>query len=347
MYSYNVEKINLNKESQINEVKSFLSEFQLELDDNVDYTVVIRIEGEIKATCSKAKSVFKCFAVSKELQGEGISNKLITALNDRLFEEGMYHSFIFTKPENISIFEGLNYKLVYQVEKAALLENGLYDINKYLNKIKKKHNLQENKNRAALVMNCNPFTLGHRYLIEEASKNAEEVIVFIVEENKSLFPFDIRYELVKEGVKDLENVKVIPGGEYIISQATFPSYFLRKKDDILSAYTEMDAGIFAEHFCKEFNIYKRFVGEEPYCQVTNQYNESLKKKLNEYKIELCIIERKAHNDTAISASEVRNLIKEDNLKKVKEIVPEVTWTFLNSLKGKEIVEKIKISDSPH
>lgn len=347
MYDYNVEKINLKKESQINEVKSFLNKFELELDDNVDYTIVIRVDGKIKATCSKAKSVFKCFAVSKELQGEGISNKLITALNDRLFEEEMYHSFIFTKPENISVFEGLNYKLVYQVEKAALLENGMYDINKYLNKIKKKYNLQKDRYRAALVMNCNPFTLGHRYLIEEASKNAEEVIIFIVEENKSLFPFNVRYELVKEGVKDLKNVKVIAGGEYIISQATFPSYFLRKKDDILSAYTEMDAGIFAEYFCKKFNICKRFVGEEPYCQVTKQYNKSLKKKLNEYNIELCIIKRKAHNDIAISASEVRNLIKGDSFEKVKEIVPEITWTFLNSVKGKEIVERIKVSNSPH
>ncbi|GAA0123693.1 MULTISPECIES: [citrate (pro-3S)-lyase] ligase [Clostridium] len=347
MYNLNLEKINLNKDRDVLEVKDFLKKFNLDLDNDVDYTVVIRQEGEIKATCSKAKSVFKCFAVSEELRGEGVSAILLNGLNDRLFEENIYHSFIFTKPENIEIFSGLGYKLIETVEKVALLENGIYNIESYLYKLSKKYNLEEKKERSSLVMNCNPFTLGHLYLIEEAAKVSEEVLVFIVEENKSLFPFDVRYNLVKNGTEHLRNVKVIPGGEYIISSATFPSYFLRKKDDILEAYTSLDGKIFGKYFCNKFNINKRFIGEEPYCQVTSQYNKSLKEILPKFNVDVIEIPRKSYEDIAISASKVRELIKEENMNKIKEMVPKVTYDFLNAKEGVEIREKIKLSNSPH
>jgi [citrate (pro-3S)-lyase] ligase len=241
----------------------------------------------------------------------------------------------------------MNYKLIYEVENVALFENGMYDINKYLNKLVKKYNIDCFTEKSAMVMNCNPFTLGHRYLIEMAAKKSKEVVVFIVEEDKSLFPFKYRYELVKEGVKDLENVKVIPGGEYIISSATFPSYFLRKEDEVLEAYTRIDAGIFAKYFCPKFNITNRFVGEEPYCNITKAYNKALKEILEEFGVKLNIIERKSSDGIKISASKVRELIKNDKIQMIEKLVPEVTWEFLNSYKGKEIMEKIKISNSPH
>ncbi|KYH35226.1 [citrate [pro-3S]-lyase] ligase [Clostridium tepidiprofundi DSM 19306] len=347
MYGMNIEEIDLSDKKQVDEIKDFLAKFDLKLDDNVDYTIAIRLDGNIKATCSKAKNVFKCFAVSPELQGEGISNKLITALNNKLFEEGTYHNFIFTKPKNKQIFTSMNYKDIYEVENVCLLENGVYDINKYLDKIADKYNIDNTTEKSALVMNCNPFTLGHRYLIECAARKSKEVLVFIVEEDKSLFPFKYRYELVKKGVSDLENVKVIPGGEYIISSATFPSYFLRKEDEVLKAYTNIDAGIFAKYFCSRFNITDRFVGEEPYCNVTRAYNNALNETLNKYGVKLHIINRKENAGIKISASMVRELIKEDQYDKMKELIPSVTWEFLNSNEGREIMEKIKVSNSPH
>lgn len=347
MYGYDIEKINLKDEKQVQEVREFLNGFDLKMDNNIDYTVVVRSNDKIKATCSKGKNVFKCFAVSPELQGEGISAKLITTLNDKLFEEGIYHSFIFTKPKNKDIFYSMNYKLIYEVENVALFENGMYDIDKYLDKLAKKYDIDDITEKSAMVMNCNPFTLGHRYLIEMAAGNSKEVLVFIVEEDKSLFPFKDRYELVKEGVKDLENVKVIPGGEYIISSATFPSYFLRKEDEILEAYTRIDAGIFGKYFCAKFNITNRFVGEEPYCNVTKAYNKALKEILQVLGVKLNVLQRKSSNGIKISASKVRELIKDDKIQMIEELVPEVTWKFLNSYKGKEIMEKIKISNSPH
>ncbi|WP_315118704.1 [citrate (pro-3S)-lyase] ligase [uncultured Clostridium sp.] len=347
MFGIQVNKINLKNSEERLEVHNFLEEFGLKLDDDVDYTVVIRQEGKIKATCSKAKNIFKCFAVSDDLRGENVTSTLISNLIDKLFEEDIYHSFIFTKPDKIKIFTSLNFKVIYEAEDAVFLEYGLYDINKALDKMIKENNIDLNTSKGALVMNCNPFTLGHRYLIEQASKTCEEVLVFIVEEDKSLFPFKERYSLVKEGTKDLKNVKVIPGGEYIISSATFPTYFIRQEDVRLKAYAEIDAGIFGKYFGSKLNIKKRLVGEEPYCNVTNAYNQTLKEVLPKWGMDLEIIERKEYEGSFISASKVRNYIKEGKIEVAKNMIPEVTWNFLNTEKGKEIVEKIKNSNSPH
>lgn len=346
MFGLNVERLDLKAKNEKQELEVFLSKFGLELDKDVDYSLVVRDGGEIKATCSKAKNVLKCFAVAETLRGEGITNTLITDLINKLFEEGIYHSFIFTKPENISIFSSLGFNLVHQVKDVALLENGIQDINVYLNKLIKKYNISSST-KAALVMNCNPFTLGHQYLIQKAAEENEDVIVFIVEEDRSLFPFETRLELVRKGTEHLKNVTVIPGGEYIISSATFPSYFLREEGTRLNAYTELDAGIFAKYFCSKLNIKRRYVGTEPYCKVTNAYNETLKEVLSKYGVELHMIERKKQGDYQISASTVRNLIKEDKFEELKEILPQTTLGFLHTEKGKEIVAKIKVSNTPH
>ena len=76
------------------------------------------------------------------------------------------------------------------------------------------------KTVGAIVMNCNPFTYGHRYLIEEACKIVDLLIIFVVEENQSLFSFAERFAMVCEGTSDLEKVMVVPSGEYILSNET-------------------------------------------------------------------------------------------------------------------------------
>lgn len=348
MNDLKLQKVNLKNENEKQEVYSFLEGFGLILDSDVDYTVVLRnSSGDIKATCSKAKNIFKCFATSEDLRGENVTATLISHLVDKMFEDGIFHSFIFTKPDKVKIFTSLNFKLLYEVEDAALLEYGIYDINKTLDTMINKYNINPKTSKGALVMNCNPFTKGHRYLIEEAAKNCEEVLLFMVEEDKSLFPFTDRYNLVKKGVEDLKNVTVIPGGEYIISSATFPSYFIRKEDQRMKASQSIDGGIFGKYFSSKLNIVKRFVGEEPYCNVTNAYNQTLKSVLPQYGVEVVEIQRKKYDDDYISASRVRELIKSNQLEEVKNIVSDVTWDFLNSESGKEIIERIKNSNSPH
>ncbi len=336
---YNVEKINLKSKYETEEVRKFLETFSLKYED-IDYTVVIRENDEIIATCSKKENIIKCFAIDENYQGLGISNNLISKITEQLFLEGRYHSFIFTKPENQFLFEGLGYKNIFTTDKVSLLESGNKNINSTLDKLKKEYNIDDSKEYAALVMNCNPFTLGHRYLIETASKENENVIIFVVEEDKSVFPFKVRYRLIKEGTKDLKNVVVVPAGEYIISSATFPSYFLKKNDDALKEYTKLDCNIFGKYFAPKFNIKRRYVGTEPYDQVTNTYNESMQEILPKYNVEVKLIERKQVEDDAISASRVRRLLKEGKFEKVKNLLPKPSFDFLLSKEGELVIDQL-------
>ena len=336
---YNVESINLKSKYETNEVSKFLERFSLKYED-VDYTVVIRENEEIIATCSKKENILKCFAINENYQGLGLSNNLISKVTEKLFLEGRYHSFIFTKPENQYLFEGLAYKNIFTTDKVSLLESGNKNINSSLDKLKKEYNIDNNKEYTALVMNCNPFTLGHRYIVETAAKENENVIIFVVEEDKSVFPFKTRFKLIKEGTKDLKNVVVIPAGEYIISSATFPNYFLKKNDDALKEYTKIDCNIFGKYFVPTFNIVKRYVGTEPHCEVTNIYNETIQEVLPKYNVEVKLINRKEIESDAISASRVRNLLKEGNFEDVKNLVPKTTLDFLLSEEGEKVISRL-------
>lgn len=343
----NIDKINLSNPNEIEEVREFLANFQLKYDNSVDYTIVARDNQKIIATASKEKNVVKCFAIDNSYQGEGLSTQLLTNIVNKMFDEGYYHSMVFTKFINKDLFKGMGYKEVAHTDKVILMEMGNKNINKTLEKIIKKYNIDTSKKRAMLVMNCNPFTLGHQYLIEKVASENEEVLIFVVEEDKSVFPFKVRYELVKKGVAHLPNVKVIEGTEYIISSATFPNYFLRKEDDTLVEYTKLDASVCGEKFGKILNINRRYVGEEPYCNVTNTYNTTLKTILPQYDIEVIIIPRKEIEGKAISASYVRELLREDRFEEIERLVPKTTYEFLLTSQGKEIGEKLKASNTPH
>lgn len=345
MREITIQRINMNSEERL-EVEEFLSTFNLFFDEDIEYTIVARREEEILGTCSYSGKVLKCFAVQEGLQGEGIASKLITQLTDALFDKGVYEYFVFTKPKNVPIFKGLNFHEVYTLEEVALLEGGMANIQRAIEKMYQKSGLAKGK-KAALVMNCNPFTLGHRYLIERASKENHEVVVFVVEEERSLFPFEIRLDLVKKGTEDLKNVHVLPGGNYIISSATFPSYFLREESQRSLAYAKLDAGIFARYIAPVFDIERRYIGTEPYSGMTNQYNKALSAILPKQGIEVVEVERVEKDGRAISASKVRQCIKVGNFQELETLLPPTTYEYIMSSKAKPIIENIQRSDTPH
>lgn len=345
MYDISIQSIDLSTNARL-KVEGFLSTFNLLLDKDVEHTITATYGDEIIGTCSYAGKVLKCFAVKEGFQDQGVASKLITYITNQLFDRGIYETFIFTKPKNLPLFKGLNYREVQRVEEVVLLEGGMSNITRYVKKMSQDSGLDKRK-KAALVMNCNPFTLGHRYLIERASKENDVVVVFIVEEDRSIFPFKVRKNLVKMGTEDLENVHVLSGGSYIISSNTFPSYFLRQEDIKMKAYAKLDAEIFGQYIGPAFNIEKRYIGTEPYCKTTNQYNEALFNILPKHGIEVIGIDRLNAENAPISASEVRRLIKTQNYDIIKSLVPRVTYEFLKSDQARPIIEKIKRSDSPH
>jgi [citrate (pro-3S)-lyase] ligase len=194
--------------------------------------------------------------------------------------------------------------------------------------------------RGAMVVNCNPMTLGHKYLIDTALKKVDDLLVFVVEEDSSIFPFMDRFNIVKEELKDYKNIIVIKGGPYIISRGTFPTYFIKKKDEMLDIYTELDGSIFAKKIAQDLEIDIRFFGEEPIDIVTLNYNNTLKRILEDSSINVEIIRRKQLDNTIISASYVRNLIKVDKIEEAYKFLPNATIKYLQSNNGQIVVKKI-------
>lgn len=181
----------------------------------------------------------------------------------------------------------------------------------------------------SIVMNCNPFTLGHRYLIEQALKQVDYLIIFVVEEDKSVFTFKERFAMVVEGTKDLENVMVVPSGKLILSQTTFPEYFLKIEDEDIVHNVEFDITLFAEQIAPKLNITYRFVGEEPEDKVTDEYNEAMKRILPKYGINIIEIPRAKVEGKMISASSVREKLLKGKSTDIERLVPLTTKRILD------------------
>ncbi len=180
----------------------------------------------------------------------------------------------------------------------------------------------------AIVVNCNPFTLGHRYLVETAAKNCDHLIIFVVQEDQSIFPFDDRLRLVDEGTADLKNVTVIPSGRFIISSLTFSEYFNKAELQDRAVDSSMDVTLFAREIAPCLHISVRFVGEEPFDKVTRQYNDAMRAILPRHGIAFVEIPRKEWDGKPISASRVRTLLEERNFDQIAKIVPPATLAYL-------------------
>ncbi len=207
------------------------------------------------------------------------------------------------------------------------------EIDQYSERILQKlPKLGENAVCGAVVMNCNPFTNGHRYLVEYASKKVDRLYIFVVQEDRSFFRFEDRYEMVKEGTADIQNVVVAPSGKFMISALTFPQYFM--KDYVKNKNFDVtgDLELFCEEIAPRFHIQVRFAGEEPTDPVTAHYNENMKRILPLYGLSFCEIPRLMINNEdqmkPLSATSVRELLKKDSISLLKEYVPENTYEII-------------------
>lgn len=321
-------------------VGAFLQKQGLRLEEGVDYTYALVEGNELVATGSLEKNVIKCVAVRQDYQNMGLTNKVISQLVYAAHKGGKEHLFIYTKPGNLQIFTDLGfYKIMALADKVVLLENKRDGIRDFVLQIKQKACFEGRA--SAVVVNCNPFTLGHQYLIEQAAEESEFLYVLVVSEDRSVFPADVRLKLVQEGTDHLKNILVQETGSYLISSATFPSYFLKEESVAVSSHAALDLEIFANYFASTLNISRRYVGEEPYCSLTKAYNEKMKAILPSYGIVVREIPRREAVQQAISASWVRGLLKENRLEEVKALVPETTYRFLMTEEGRHIIDKLK------
>ncbi|MDU2109850.1 MAG: [citrate (pro-3S)-lyase] ligase [Peptoniphilus lacydonensis] len=312
------------------DVEKFLEGFDIKYERDVDYTIVALDGDKVVGTGSCAGRILKCFAIDPTYQGMGITNTIITRLLDHQYQVGNKHLFIFTKPKSIKIFTDFGFSIVEKTEDVALLDNKIEELNQLLK------NIEDQRESGAIVVNANPMTKGHLYLINEARKMTDLLHVFMVEEDESTFPYDFRYKIVKEELEKFDDVLVHPGNNYIISKNTFPTYFYKDEKTILKAYSELDSKIFGRYFARTLNIKKRFVGTEDKDLVTKNYNETMERILPDYGIEVVEIPRASLDDEIISASKVRLFLKERKFEEAYKFLPEATIKALKSEEGKRI-----------
>lgn len=305
----------------------FLSRAGLEADEHVESTVLLWDEGEIIATGSRMGNLLKCIAVDEFRQGEGLTATLLTQLRQDAFSHGHSHLFLYTKPKNELMFSSLFFYPIAKTDTVLLMENKRGGITDFLRTLPDD---TAGGTVGAAVMNCNPFTKGHRYLIETAAKECDRLYVFVLSEDKSEFSAKDRMEMVKLGTADLSNVTVLPTGPYLISSATFPTYFLQDRESAEQIHCLLDIEIFSGYYAPKFGITRRYVGTEPLSQITNQYNDALKVHLPQKGIELREIPRLEQDATPVSASAVRAHLRMGNHEALRALLPKTTYEYLRN-----------------
>lgn len=320
-------------------------------------------EGDrLAATGSLVGNVIQGLAVSREAEGEGAASILVTALIKEAAARGSGRVAVFTKPREAAVFEDLGFRRLATAERpasglgASLLEWGSPGIEDWKADLARRVSGRPRPS-GVVVVNCNPFTRGHLALLEWAADSSAWVHVLVVEEDRSLFPFPVRLDLVRKGTAHIRNLDVRPGGPYVISSATFPTYFTRPRpgspdDAVAELHAALDLEVFRAHVAPVLGASERFVGTEPYCPTTSTYNRLMKEILPALRrdsppVSVRELPRVEQGGEAVSASRVRDLIRSGRMEEARPLVPDTTWEWLRSPEAEPILERIRASDSRH
>lgn len=315
--------------TMLSRLKTFLKLCDLTYDEGIDFSCALIEDDEIIASGSLDGATLKCIAVSPLHQGEDLASRLLTELRRVAFDRGHDHLMLFTKPGNLMMFRQFGFYPVMHTADCLLMENKRDGLEAYIASLGAPHE----GTVGAIVGNFNPFTLGHRYLVETAAAACDHLHVFVLSENKSAFPPEVRMDLAQAACADIKNISFHPTGPYLVSSATFPSYFIKDKAKVGGIHCGLDVGIFGEKIAPALNITRRFLGTEPNCPVTRFYNEQMKQLLPAHGIEVIEIPRREVGEAAVSASRVRALLNEKNFAAIRALVPETTFKYLEKNYG--------------
>ncbi|MEG1605218.1 MAG: [citrate (pro-3S)-lyase] ligase [Clostridia bacterium] len=321
-------------------LEALLARAGIALDKNLDYSLgLVDQEGKMVATGSAYRGTLRCMAVDQAYQGQGLLARVLTSLLERQVEMGYLETFLYTKCETARFFGDLGF---YEIERVpgrvVFMSNRRNAFRAYLSSLEASRASADRI--ASVVMNANPFTLGHLALLERAARENDVVECFVVSEDVSLIPFDVRFDLVRAGCAALPNVRLHPSGNYIVSSATFPSYFLKDQQVITQAHARLDIRIFG-HIARALGITRRYVGEEPFSAITQIYNDIMALELPQCGVQLTVMARAAGQGGIISASRVRQYLHDGALAAIRPFVPATTYAFFESEKGQAIVRRIQ------
>ena len=351
---FRIEEPDLTSRYDVELIRRFLSPMGFYFDPSeVEYSVLLyTLNDEIIGVGSVHGKILKYVAVAPSFRETGAFARIVTHLTEQVMER-FQQAFVFTRPENITRFVGLGYKHIVSAEPLiSIMEfgyKGVDDYKKYLLSVKVN---QEMGSVAAIVMNCNPFTLGHKFLVEKASAANALVYLFVVEEDRSVIPFSHRWEIISKGIAHLPNVVMVRGDEYIVSSATFPNYFLKNEspDMVTQKQAELDIRLFCKHIVPVLGIQSRYVGTEDYCATTKLYNRVMRDLLPANNITFVEVPRKKINGCDggfISATKVREAIREGREDELDGLLPTSTLEYIRSDQFKEVKRHIRETVSRH
>ncbi len=328
----------------IREVERLLKQEGIALDNNLEYTIgLYDDQDDLRATGSFYRNTLRCLAVDSQMQGEGLMAQVVSHLVEELFARDVRHLFVYTKKEAAQAIVPLGFYPIVTTDQVIFLENRRGGFENYLRSLTRPPSAQGTA--GAVVMNANPFSLGHQYLAEQAAARCDALHIFAVSEDISAFPYAVRERLIREGTAHIPQVFYHPTGPYLVSSATFPSYFIQEAADLTLAQARLDAQVFGR-IARELNITHRFVGEEPLSPATALYNQAMAEQLPKEGVTLHVLKRKSDNRMdPISATRVRALMKEGRLEELRPLVPQSTYAFILSEEGQEIAEKLRKNPS--
>ena len=325
------------------QMDALLEQEGIRRDRNLDYSCGVFDDGELIACGSSFHNTLRCLAVSSDHRGEGLMNQVVSHLMERQVNLGNSHVFLYTKVKNERIFKDLGFYEIARVDGSLVfLENRRDGFARYLRSLEK---TRRDGKCAAVVMNANPFTLGHRYLIETAARENDFVHLFLLSEEAGPIPFAVRKKLVQAGVADLGNVIFHESGPYIISSANFPSYFLRDEDDAILAHARLDLAVF-EKIAAALNLSARYVGEEKSSHVTALYNRTMAELLPRMGLAFREIPRLQADGETVSASTVRQAIHDGRLEDYRQLLPQTTYDYFMSGEAAPVAAAIRAMPDP-
>ena len=319
---------------EMEEIRNLLAANDLELDNQIEVFIVCRRQGRLVACAGLDHYTIKCVAVAEDVRGESVSLDLGSEVIDLAAARGQFHLFLYSAPHNLQFFRGWGfYPLVEVPRRVVLMENSPVALERYCDSLHARR--RPGRRVGGIVLNANPFTLGHRYLVEQAARECDWLHVFVVREDASMFSYADRYALVAAGVKDLDNLTLYPGSDYIISRATFPRYFLKEKMIIDQSWAAIDLLLFREYIAPALGITHRYVGTEPFDPLTSSYNAEMKQWLEHAAfaarpVTVVEVPRATVGDVPISATEVRRLLAQRDFSRIAALVPATTLEFLES-----------------
>lgn len=320
------------------QVDALLEREGVRRDGNLDYTCGL-FDGDWRliATGSCFGNTIRCLAVDRERQGEGLLNQIVTHLMEVQAERGNTHLFLCTKPRSARFFGDLGFYEIVRLDNLVFMENRRRGFSDYCAALGK---TRREGPSAAIVMNANPFSLGHLHLVERAAAENDTVHLFVLSEEAGPIPFAVRRRLVEEGTAHLSNVVCHDSGPYLISSATFPSYFLKDEDTVIRAHAALDLEVFGK-IAPCLNVTRRYVGEEKASHVTALYNEIMVRRLPELGLTCQVIPRLERNGQPVSAGTVRQAIHDGRLENIRSLVPESTWDYFSSPEAGAVIAAIR------